>query len=92
MITTFQECEYFASPVLLGPTGVVRNLGLPKMTEFEKSLMQSAIPFLQKDIKMGVSFVSREHDIEEKVEDVCAQYLGAIEKQQAAKLEVPKPC
>nr|CAD7455423.1 unnamed protein product [Timema tahoe] len=52
-----QEVNYFSSPILIGPDGVMEYLGLPKMSEYENCLLSSAIPILQDDIKRGLYFV-----------------------------------
>ncbi|KAK6618409.1 hypothetical protein RUM43_013602 [Polyplax serrata] len=49
--------SYFAAPIELGPNGVMRNLGVPNLSEYECNLLQYAIPFLQRDIKRGEDFV-----------------------------------
>lgn len=42
------------TPLLLGPGGVVKNLGLPEnMTDYEICLLENAIPILVEDIKRG---------------------------------------
>ena len=35
------ESPYFATPILLGPGGVVKNLGLGKLTAFEEDLLKA---------------------------------------------------
>ncbi|KAJ3220343.1 malate DEHYDROGENASE, NAD-dependent [Dinochytrium kinnereticum] len=52
--------EFFSSPVQLGPKGVERILPLPKLNDYEKSLMEKAVPELQGNIKKGVEFVSKQ--------------------------------
>merc|ERR1711997_1007121 len=51
------EAPYFATPIVLGPNGVEKNLGLGVLTDFEKGLLAAAIPELQGSIKKGVKFV-----------------------------------
>jgi malate dehydrogenase len=53
------ECEYFATPLLLGPKGIEKNLGLGELTPFEKELIKKSIPELQASIKKGVEFVTK---------------------------------
>merc|ERR1711872_1202225 len=53
------ESPYFATPILLGPNGVAKNLGLGKLTEFEEGLLKAALPELQGSIKKGVEFVEK---------------------------------
>merc|ERR1712112_568321 len=53
------EAKYFATPVLLGPTGVVKNLGLGKLSPFEEELLKAALPELQGSIKKGIEFAAK---------------------------------
>lgn len=48
---------YFATPLKLGKNGIEKNLGLPKLNAFEQTLLDAAIPELQKNIKKGEDFV-----------------------------------
>jgi len=50
------ECKYFATPIVLGPSGAEKNLGLGVLTEFEKGLLAVAIPELNGSIKKGEEF------------------------------------
>merc|ERR1712173_204709 len=50
------EATYFATPVVLGPNGVEKNLGLGVLSDFEKDLMTAAVPELQGSIKKGEYF------------------------------------
>nr|CAD7568397.1 unnamed protein product [Timema californicum] len=56
----FLQVNYFSSPILIGPDGVMEYLGLPKMSEYENCLLSSAIPILQDDVKRGLYFVHGE--------------------------------
>uniref|UniRef100_A0A915E3B9 Malate dehydrogenase n=1 Tax=Ditylenchus dipsaci TaxID=166011 RepID=A0A915E3B9_9BILA len=49
--------DYFASPIELGPDGVEKVHGYGTLSEYEKQLVQSAIPELQKNIQKGVKFI-----------------------------------
>merc|ERR1712117_285831 len=53
------EAPYFATPVLLGPSGMVKNLGLGKLTPFEEDLLKASLPELQGSIKKGVEFAAK---------------------------------
>merc|ERR1711910_227313 len=53
------ESPYFATPILLGPGGVVKNLGLGKLTAFEEDLLKASLPELLGSIKKGVEFVEK---------------------------------
>jgi len=50
------EAEFFSTPLLLGKNGIEENLGLPKLNDFEKKLLEAAIPELKNNIKKGVNF------------------------------------
>merc|ERR1712096_43338 len=52
------EAKYFATPIVLGPNGVEKNLGLGVLTDFEKGLLEAAVPELQGSIKKGEKFVT----------------------------------
>jgi len=52
-----KDLEYFSSPVELGVEGVVAIKPLGKITDFEKGLLEAAIPELETNIEKGVSFI-----------------------------------
>merc|ERR1711902_49416 len=52
------EATYFATPIVLGPNGVEKNLGLGTLTAFEQDLLKAAIPELNGSIKKGEKFVA----------------------------------
>merc|ERR1712055_1271284 len=52
------EATYFATPIVLGPNGVEKNLGLGTLTAFEQELLVKAIPELNGSIKKGEKFVA----------------------------------
>merc|ERR1712098_18267 len=45
------EAKYFATPLVLGPGGVEKNLGLGTLSEFEQGLLAGGIPELKGSIK-----------------------------------------
>lgn len=51
--------KYFSTPVVLGKSGMEKNLGLGKLSAFEQKLLDAAIPELQKNIKKGEDFVNK---------------------------------
>lgn len=53
------EASYFANPLHLGPKGLEKNLGLGKLSAFEKDLVEKAIPELKATIKKGEDFVNK---------------------------------
>merc|ERR1712050_61196 len=52
------EAKYFATPIVLGPNGVEKNLGLGTLTPFEQDLLAKAIPELNGSITKGEKFVA----------------------------------
>ncbi|CAH0545918.1 unnamed protein product [Brassicogethes aeneus] len=50
--------SYFATPLLLGKDGIKENLGVGELNDFEKKLVETAIPILIENIKTGVDFVN----------------------------------
>jgi malate dehydrogenase len=54
-----QGASFFASPVELGPNGVKTIHGLGKLSDYEKKLLEAAIPELAGSIKKGVEFVNK---------------------------------
>lgn len=53
------EAKYFSTPILLGPNGVHKNLGLGTLSPFEQELLKAAIPELKKNIQKGEDFVNK---------------------------------
>lgn len=51
------EAKYFANPVVLGKNGVEKNLGLGQMLDYERNLVNAAMPELLSNIKKGEEFV-----------------------------------
>lgn len=52
------EAAFFATPLILGKNGIQENLGLPKLNDYEKKLLEAAIPELKKNIQKGVDFAN----------------------------------
>ncbi|KAL4223111.1 malate dehydrogenase [Mactra antiquata] len=53
------EATYFATPLLLGKNGIEKNLGIGNMIDYEKKLVDAAMPELKANIKKGEDFVNR---------------------------------
>jgi len=53
------EASYFATPIIIGPNGLEKNLGLGKLNSFEQELLLKAIPELKKNIQTGEDFVNK---------------------------------
>ncbi|XP_075219490.1 malate dehydrogenase, mitochondrial-like [Lycorma delicatula] len=53
------EAKYFSTPIVLGPGGIAKNLGVGKLTDFETELLKAAIPELKKNIQKGEDFVNK---------------------------------
>lgn len=52
------EAQYFSTPLLLGPEGMEKNLGMGKLIEYEAQLMSAAMAELKANIQKGVDFVA----------------------------------
>ncbi|CAG5132905.1 unnamed protein product [Candidula unifasciata] len=52
------EAKYFATPILLGKNGVEKNLGIGKLSDYERGLVTAALPELIANIKKGEDFVA----------------------------------
>jgi len=52
------EAAYFSTPLVLGPNGMEKNLGLGILTDFEKELLKKSLPELKGSIKKGEDFVA----------------------------------
>ncbi|XP_039264990.2 malate dehydrogenase, mitochondrial-like [Styela clava] len=52
------EASYFSTPLVLGPEGIEKNLGLGNLSDFEKELVKACVPELQKSIKKGEEFAA----------------------------------
>ncbi|XP_044271068.1 malate dehydrogenase, mitochondrial-like [Tribolium madens] len=57
------QLKYMVSPVLLGPGGVAKNLGLPELSDYETCLLENAIPILAEEIKKGEYVGGRPMDL-----------------------------
>jgi len=53
------EFSYFATPLLLGRNGVEKSLGLGKLSEYEKKLMEKAKKELSANIDSGLKFAKQ---------------------------------
>lgn len=51
------QLKYMATPLLLGPAGITRNLGIPKLTDYENCLLDNSIAIIAKDIRRGEKFL-----------------------------------
>jgi len=54
------EVKYLATPLVLGPGGAERNLGLGEMTQFEQDLLKVSLKDLNTSIEKGERYV-KEH-------------------------------
>merc|ERR1712223_2335563 len=52
------ESPYFATPIVLGPNGVEKNLDLGTLSEFEQGLLAAGLPELNGSITKGEKFVA----------------------------------
>lgn len=53
------EFSYFATPLLFGRNGVEKSLGLGKLSDFEKKLMEKAKKELSGNIESGLKFAAQ---------------------------------
>jgi len=58
--SSITDSPYFASPVLLGKNGVEEVRGYGNVTDYEKSLIDAAVPDLIKSIEKGIAFAKKE--------------------------------
>jgi malate dehydrogenase len=55
-----QGCRFFANRVKLGPNGVAENLGLGKLSDYEKAkLEKEVVPELASSIQKGIEFAAK---------------------------------
>jgi len=52
------EAKYFSTPLVLGPEGVVSNLGVGEITTYENDLIKKCVPELVKSIEKGEKFAA----------------------------------
>ncbi|XP_052072751.1 malate dehydrogenase, mitochondrial-like [Mytilus californianus] len=50
---------YLSTPLLLGDEGIVKNLGLSNLDEFETELVKAAIPELTRNIQKGIDYANK---------------------------------
>merc|ERR1719476_509987 len=50
--------KFFATPILLGPDGVEKNLGMGELSAFEAAKMEEVLPELHSNIAKGVEFAN----------------------------------
>jgi len=56
--TVTPECQWFSTEVTLGPDGIVENLGIGEIDDFEKVKLAEAIAELKPSITEGVDFIA----------------------------------
>ncbi|CAH2980958.1 unnamed protein product [Chilo suppressalis] len=57
MGTCAPDCQFFASEVVLGPSGVEKNLGVPELTKFENCLLCNCLPYVRNEICRAIWLV-----------------------------------
>ncbi|XP_022122158.2 malate dehydrogenase, mitochondrial-like [Pieris rapae] len=55
--TCAPDCQYFASDVVLGPSGIAKNLGVPELTKFENCLLCNCLPYVRNEICRAICLV-----------------------------------
>lgn len=53
------DAPYFATPILLGPDGAEKNLGMGELSDFEKQKLEELMPELHSNIAKGVEFCAQ---------------------------------
>lgn len=56
------ECPYFSTPLLLGKTGIEKNLGISTISPFPEKMITEVIPELKASIKKGEEFVKNRNE------------------------------
>jgi len=51
--------SHFATPILLGPEGAERNLGMGELSDFEKEKLKEVLPELQNNFAKGEEFTAK---------------------------------
>jgi len=57
--STVTESTYFSTPVVLGPNGIEKNLGLGNLSAFEEEVLKAGMAELKGSIKKGEEFVAK---------------------------------
>ncbi|TPP57068.1 malate dehydrogenase [Fasciola gigantica] len=52
------KCKFFATPIILDPNGVERNLSIGKLSKYETEQLNVVIPEVKKNIKRGKEFAT----------------------------------
>jgi malate dehydrogenase len=55
------ECTYFSTPLVLGPNGIEKNLGLGNLDAFEQDVLKAGLAELNTSIKNGEDFVAKNY-------------------------------
>ncbi|KAK9505521.1 hypothetical protein O3M35_009559 [Rhynocoris fuscipes] len=59
MSNLIPDVSYLSTPLQLGQTGIQKNLGIPDLSNFECCLLETAIPYLKEEIKLGEDFAAQ---------------------------------
>ena len=52
------DATYFSTPILFGPSGIAKNLGIGEVSEYESKLIAASVPELQASIAKGEKFAA----------------------------------
>ncbi|KAJ8731503.1 hypothetical protein PYW07_004667 [Mythimna separata] len=55
--TCAPDCQYFATEVILGPSGIEKILGVPELSKFEHCLLNSSLPYVRNEIARAIWLV-----------------------------------
>jgi len=61
VVSDVTEAKYFSTPLVLGPNGMEKNLGLGNLTQYEQDLLKASLPELNASIKKGEEFVAKNY-------------------------------
>lgn len=63
-------CRFFTSELELGPGGIKRNLGLPKLSAKEVLQIEQVIPLINEHVDMAIAAVGRRRLARERADDL----------------------
>ncbi|XP_026761963.2 malate dehydrogenase, mitochondrial-like [Galleria mellonella] len=55
--TCAPDCQFFASEVVLGPSGIEKYLGIPELSKFENCLLCNCLPYVRNEIARAIWLV-----------------------------------
>ncbi|XP_059051896.1 malate dehydrogenase, mitochondrial-like isoform X2 [Achroia grisella] len=52
--TCAPDCQFFASEVVLGPSGIEKHLGIPELSKFENCLLCNCLPYVRNEVARAI--------------------------------------